>query len=568
MELTTELLTEYSKYPLTILALWILIRCARSMLQEHYEPEVWGYLEFPDGTSQALNNWECILGTSSASDVMLSDDSVHRSHAAMQRDGKGRWNITSLDKKAAVFVNGAPIDTAAPLRDGDHLRLGDLRLTFWDLSDAQRGTLQRNRTEAGGNTVPHITLLLLVMFQILVCFQLCLHTAAEHLVSVVLSFGLLILMEWVVYFLMRGMGVNGFEPETIAFFLTTVGFSVVVSSVPEDLAKQCMLLLVALALFFALGIWLRDLQRVRILRWPMAFAALGFLALNLLMSETIWGAKNWLSIMGQSLQPSEFVKIAYVYAGAATLDRLYQKRNLWMFIAFSAVCTGALALMGDFGTALVYFICFLVISFMRSGSFTTMFLAVGAAVVGVFMVLTVKPYVAQRFATWGNAWDEPLGSGFQQVRTMTATAAGGLFGRGAGSGWLKNVVAANTDLVFGVVCEELGLAVGVGCVVAILLLAFFAVRSSAGGRSAYYVIASCATVTIFMVQVVLNVFGSLDMLPFTGVTFPFVSKGGSSLLSCWTALAYIKAGDTRQNASFALRMRFERRRGRAGRADG
>ena len=184
----------------------------------------------------------------------------------------------------------------------------------------------------------------------------------------------------------------------------------------------------------------------------------------------------------------------------------------------------------------------------------------GGAALAVMLVLTVKPYVAQRFATWGHAWEDPLNTGFQQVRTMSATAAGGLFGRGAGAGWLKNIFAANTDMVFGVVCEELGLIVALCCVLSLLLLAVFSVRSAAAGRSSYYVIASCATVTIFMAQLALNVFGSLDLLPFTGVTFPFVSKGGSSLISCWGMLAYIKAGDTRSGGSFALRTSFENAR--------
>lgn len=75
-------------------------------------------------------------------------------------------------------------------------------------------------------------------------------------------------------------------------------------------------------------------------------------------------------------------------------------------------------------------------------------------------------------------------------------------------------------MVFGVVCEELGLIVALCCVLSLLLLAVFSVRSAAAGRSSYYVIASCATLTIFMAQLALNVFGSLDLLPFTGVTFP------------------------------------------------
>ena len=135
---------------------------------------------------------------------------------------------------------------------------------------------------------------------------------------------------------------------------------------------------------------------------------------------------------------------------------------------------------------------------------------------------------------------------------MSATASGGLFGQGAGRGWLKSVAAADTDLVFGMVAEELGLVVAFGCLAAIILLALFTVRNASAGRSSYYVIAACAAVTIMMVQTSLNVFGSLDILPFTGVTLPFVSRGGSSLISCWAMLAYIKAGDTRQNASFAL----------------
>ena len=557
--MTDTAFLQYTGYVLALLAVWIMVRCARSMLKEKYVPEVWGYLELPDGSSRAIEHWECILGRAKASDILLTGEDIERSHAAIQRDGAGEWTISALDGGKGVWVNGEAVTGDAPLHGGDTIRLGKTDLRFLALSDAQRATLQRKRPVTGRKVQPAATLLLLVCFQLVLLFQFFFTADTEDLFSISLAFGMLFALEWFAYFVMRSISVRGFEPETIAFFLTTVGFSVVASSAPESMVRQCLLFLAALAVFFALGVWLRDLRRVRAMRWLMAGAALGFLALNLLLSEEIWGAKNWLSIAGQSLQPSEFVKIAYVYAGAATLDRLFRRRNLILFIGFSAVCVGALALMGDFGTALVFF-CFLVISFMRSGSFATLFLAIGSAALAVMLVLTVKPYVAQRFATWGHAWEDPLSAGYQQVRTMSALASGGLFGRGAGAGWLKDIVAANTDMVFGVVCEELGLIVGLCCVMSILLLAVFSVRSAAAGRSSYYVIASCATVTIFMAQLALNVFGSLDILPFTGVTFPFVSKGGSSLISCWGMLAYIKAGDTRQGGSFALRTSFERRK--------
>ena len=121
-------------------------------------------------------------------------------------------------------------------------------------------------------------------------------------------------------------------------------------------------------------------------------------------------------------------------------------------------------------------------------------------------------------------------------------------------GWLKGIGAANTDLVFGVVSDELGLLMALCAVAVILLLALAAFKSAAGARSTFYVIAACSTAMLFVVQTMLNVFGSVDLLPLTGVTFPFLSMGGSSMICCWGLLAYIKAADTRQNAALAVRL--------------
>ncbi|MBE6969013.1 MAG: FHA domain-containing protein [Ruminococcaceae bacterium] len=561
MDIYAPLIMQTAGYLTAALAIWILIRCAVSMLQEKYEPEVWAYLEMPDGTSRPINNWECILGRSHSSDVLLKDRSVGRSHAALQRSARGRWLVYDLHSRhgGGTFVNGEIVSGSARIKNGDTLRLGNAELQFIVLSSAQRKTLQRKRREPGRRVRPAVTLILLTLFQLLLMAQHAITAPAEDAPSVALAFGVVIALEWFCLLTVRAFALKGFEPETLAFFLASVGLSVSASSAPDEMLKAALLLVLGVMVFALLGWWLRDLRRVKLLRWPMAFAAAAFLCVNLVLSERIFGAKNWLSIGGVMLQPSELVKVAYVYVGAATIDRLFRRRNLLLFIGFSAFIVGALALMGDFGTALVFFTCFLVISYMRSGSFATVLLAVSGAGLAGMLVLTVKPYVARRFASWGHVWEDPLGAGYQQVRAMSATASGGLFGQGAGNGWLRDVAAADTDLVFGMVSEELGLIVAFGCIAAVILLALFAVRNAEDGRSAYYVIASCASVTIMLSQLALNVFGSLDILPFTGVTFPFVSKGGSSLISCWALLAYIKASDTRQNASFALGRRFSRR---------
>ena len=461
--------------------------------------------------------------------------------------------MQDLRSTGGIAVNGEAVDEAE-LSDGDTLTLADTDLQFLALTNAERRSLADARTQPGHLARPVLTFLLLTLFQLILAAQQILNTAEEHRVYIALAYLALCLIMWLYYLIMCAIRRSGFEVETIAFFLSTLGLLGAAGKAPEDLVKQLLLLIAGITLFILLGWWLRDLCRTRALRWVCGFAALGFLALNLLTAEEVFGARNWLYIAGFSLQPSEFVKIAYIYAGAATLERLYAGRNLFLFIAFSALCVGALALMGDFGTAFVFFATFLVISFMRSGNLATVFLAVSGAALAGFLVLYARPHIAARFATWGHVWETPYGAGYQQTRALSAAASGGLFGHGAGGGWLQGIFAADTDLVFCVLCEELGLLMALLAVIALILLAVFAVRNASGSRSSFYVIAACAAVCMMMVQLALNVFGSVDILPFTGVTFPFVSRGGSSLISCWALLAFIKASDTRQNASFATRL--------------
>lgn len=539
---------------LPILVFWLLSRCVRSLLREKYEPETWAYIGLPNGKNLPIRHWECILGRSRTADLVLPWPEISRTHAAILRDDTGHWLLYDLNSAGGTAVDGIPVpQEGAILRDCQDFTLAGVELRFIDLNETERDHLEQRRTRPGGVVHPGLSLLLLTVIQILLALEHSLHVEQEYLLSVVLGFGALATVQWLYYCILRAIGRLGFEVETLAFFLSTLGLSVAATSVPYDMLKQTILLLAGIIFFLVLGWWLRDLDRAKRFRWPAALAALLFLGLNLLLSESLFGAKNWLQIGGISLQPSEFVKIAYIYAGTATLDRLFIKRNLLLFIGFSAVCVGALALMGDFGTALIFFATFLIISFLRSGDLATVALSITGAGLAGFLVITVKPYITQRFATWGHVWEFANDAGYQQTRALSAAASGGLFGTGAGNGWLEDIVAADTDMVFAVICEELGLLVAIAAVVAILILAFAAVRNASSGRSSFYVIAGCAAATMLMVQLALNVFGSLDILPFTGVTFPFLSRGGSSLISCWALLAFIKAGDTRSGASFVMK---------------
>ena len=359
---------------------------------------------------------------------------------------------------------------------------------------------------------------------------------------------------WIYVIALRSMKRKGFEMETIAFFLSTLSLAVTASKYPEAVFKQFAAVILGLMLFIMMCAYLRDLDRAKSIRKYMYIGAAALLIFNLAFSTTKYGAANWVQLGGVSFQPSEIVKLAFIWVGAASMDELFDRKDSLKFMGFSVFCFGCLAIMGDFGTAIIFFVTFLVISFLRSGDVTKLMLIIGVAAIGGLLVLKFKSYIADRFDVWGHVWEFADAEGYQQTRTMSAAASGGLIGVGAGKGWLSSVAAADTDLVFGMLIEEWGLIIAILAVLSIITLSIFAVRSIWAGRSTFYTIAACSAMSLFLFQTILNVFGSVDLFPLTGVTFPFVSNGGTSMVASWGMLSFLKAADTRQNASIAIRL--------------
>lgn len=538
-------------YLFPVLALGILIRCAVSLLTFRPEPEVWAWLTTPDGAHIPVTHWESLIGRGAGCDVQLGYPTVSRTHAVLTRYDDGSWTISDAHSKSGVFVNGKQTALSA-LRFGDVITMGGVNFTLIPLTKEQERIQAGTRTRAGHAVHQMPTLLLLTLFQLLTAIQLILGGCDPALELT--AFGGLIGLEWALYLALRAFRRTGFEAETLAFFLCTMGLAVVSSSAPESLIKELLAIVAGVCVFLVVCWSLRDLERAKTVRYLAAVAGIGLLAFNLLFGVEKFGARNWIQLGGVSFQPSEFVKVCFIYVGASTLSRLMAKRNIVLFIAYSAVICACLALMKDFGTAIIFFVAFLVIAFLRSGNFATIALAIAATGFAGVLVLRFLPHARNRFEAWGHVWDYALTTGYSQTRSMMCIASGGLFGLGPGKGWLKYVAASDTDLVFAFVSEEWGLIMAVLMVACIVILACFVVRSAPAGRSCFYTIGACAAVTVMVTQTILNVFGMADFLPLTGVTFPFVSNGGSSMVCVWGLLAFIKAADTRQNASVAIRV--------------
>jgi len=180
---------------------------------------------------------------------------------------------------------------------------------------------------------------------------------------------------------------------------------------------------------------------------------------------------------------------------------------------------------------------------MRSGDIKKILLICAAAAVGAVAIVIFKPYVANRFMTYRHIWEYMDSGGYQQTRVLIYSASGGLFGVGLGNGQLRNVFAATEDLVFGVLCEEFGIILAFTVALTYVAFAFYSIKMAKTARSTFYSIAACAAAGLMLFQAGLNIFGVTDLLPLTGVTLPFVSRGGSSMLSSWGLLAYLKAVD-------------------------
>ncbi len=550
------------RYVFPLLALVILGRCARSLLASRREAEIWAWLTLPSGDRIPVTHWESLIGRGRGCDIMVEYPTVSRAHAVLTRRDDGSWSVGDVGSKGGVEVNGNPVSHCV-VEFGDAISLGGVVFHLVPLTPEEETRLAEARTRPGRTIHPSATLFYLTLFQLLTALQLLFQVEPEAAGQVAAAFGGLAAMEWLLFLTMRAFRRTGYEVETVAFFLTTLGFAVIASSAPEELFKQLASVGLGIAVFLMIGWSLRDLERAKKVRYLASAAGVALLLVNLAFGSEQYGAKNWIFIGGMSFQPSELVKLCFIFAGASTLDRVMAKRNLWLFIVYSGLICGALALMNDFGTAIIFFATFLVIAYLRSGDFATLALICAATGFAGVLALRFRPYVLRRFAAWGHIWEDPLDKGFQQTRSLMCIASGGLFGLGPGTGWLKYVAAADTDLVFAMVSEEWGLLVAILMTLSLVCRAVFAVRSAAVGRSSFYTIGACAAATILLVQTVLNVFGTVDFLPLTGVTFPFVSNGGSSMISSWGLLAFLKAADTRQNASFAIRLPGRRGKGAA-----
>jgi len=227
------------------------------------------------------------------------------------------------------------------------------------------------------------------------------------------------------------------------------------------------------------------------------------------------------------VQPSEMVKLSLLLI----LSHYMSKRKMLPWLFFSVCCLGLLMLQKDLGTALMYFFTTVLLFYASTSNLPLTLLGLGggagAAVLGYKMFAHVKV----RVAIWRNPWSDYEGSGFQIIQSLMAIASGGFFGMGLGLGEPKVIPVYYTDMIFAVICEQFGIIFGL-CVLLVyvaILWRGFTIAMSA--RYAMPALLAMGVTAIIGIQTFVIIGGVIKLIPLTGVTMPFVSYGGTSLVS-------------------------------------
>ena len=276
---------------------------------------------------------------------------------------------------------------------------------------------------------------------------------------------------------------------------------------------------------------------IRNWKWLTAlimFGSIGLLALPLVFGRETNGAKNWIYFHGVSIQPSEFVKILLILILAWFMSR----RQFIPWFLCAVGCLLFLMLQKDLGTALLYYGVSLLLFFASTANLPLTLLGLlgggGAAVMGYRMFAHVK----KRVAIWRNPWSDYENAGYQIVQSLMALASGSLLGVGLGLGSPTTIPVYETDFIFSVICEQFGLIFGV-CVLLIYVAVIWRGTTIAmASRHSFQGLAAMGATMMIGLQTFIIIGGVIKLIPLTGITMPFVSSGGSSLVSnmCLTGL--------------------------------
>ncbi len=356
----------------------------------------------------------------------------------------------------------------------------------------------------------------------------------------------------------------------MALLLNGIGY-VMIARLSEDVEDgsdlaglQSVWTAVGIVAFVATLVFVPRIRMLAQYRYLLGVAGLGLLALPLLpIGVEINGARIWVSIGPVNFQPGEFAKIAlaiffasYLVDARELIKTRIELRDLAPIGAAWAASVGVMVLERDLGSSMLVFALFVVLMWVATER--TLFLGLGA---GLFMVGGVVAFrafshVERRIDGWLDPWADPQDGGFQIIQATYSMAEGGLTGTGLGRGEPDRVPFAETDFIFAAIGEEMGLAGTAAILMAFLLVIGSGLRIAIRATRPFEKLLAVGLTTLLGIQAFIIMGGVVRLIPLTGITLPFVSYGGSALVSNYVVLALLMRLSheqrTRPNAADAV----------------
>lgn len=317
----------------------------------------------------------------------------------------------------------------------------------------------------------------------------------------------------------------------MVFHLLSIGLSILYRLSPDYGTRQAYIALVGIIAFFGIIMIMKRFKIQYKHRMLLGGLILALLLVTQVFGTEINGSKNWIDLYFTNVQPSEFIKLIFVFFMACLLDKELNLRRFARIAASMLVVVVFFVMQRDMGSAFIFFIVFLMMLFTKDikGYYTAV--SAGAAIGGAFISYFAFSYIKFRVLAWVNPWKYISGKSYQITQSLFAVATGGLIGTGLFLGDPKFIPAVHTDFIFSALCEETGVIGGISLLTIYALLSIIGMDISSKCSNPIYSAAALGLTSLTVIQTLIIVCGVLNIIPITGVTLPFISYGGSSLLS-------------------------------------
>ena len=344
------------------------------------------------------------------------------------------------------------------------------------------------------------------------------------------------------------------------FLLSGIGITFVTRLAPDLAISQLIILFVSVALMVGTLALVKNLDVVKRYKYTFGIVGIVLLMLPIFIGTTISGSKLWIRIAGFTIQPGEFAKVFIVLFLAGYLAenrellsisnrtilgvKVPRFRLLLPLFAVWGVCLVVVVFERDLGSAVLFYTIFLLMLYVATGRISYVLIGLVLLAVGGVAAYKFLSHVQVRFQVWMNPFKDAQGQGYQIVQSLYSLADGGLAGVGIGKGMSNNIPVVESDFIFSAIGEEMGLLGGGAVLILFMLFAVRGLTTAARAKSDLAAFSATGLTAAISFQAFLIVGGVTRLIPLTGVTLPFMSQGGSSLLASFVIVALLlRAGD-------------------------